>query len=162
MKAAEVKVGNSYEVKVGKNTTAVRVTGVNPKGGWQAVNVKTGKPVNIKSASRIVSTSPVSKPDATKEPGASKPADDKEKPNRAKRGGKLSGLDAAARVLAESGQPLNTTEMVDIMFEKNLWKSDGATPAATIYSAIIREIKTKGSESRFRKEGRGKFTAAKS
>ncbi len=159
MKATEVKTGQTYRVKVGHNSTEVKITSVNPKGGWEAVNVRTGKPVNIKSASRIVSASPVSKPDAIKEPKASKPADDKEKPNRAKRGGKLSGLDAAARVLAESGQPLNTTEMVDIMFEKNLWKSDGATPAATIYSAIIREIKTKGSESRFRKEGRGKFTA---
>lgn len=159
MKATEVKTGQTYRVKVGHNSTEVKIISVNPKGGWEAVNVRTGKPVNIKSASRIVSAS---KPDATKEPGASKPADDKEKPNRAKRGGKLSGLDAAARVLAESGQPLNTTEMVDIMFERNLWKSDGATPAATIYSAIIREIKTKGSEARFRKEGRGKFTAAKS
>jgi hypothetical protein len=37
----------------------------------------------------------------------------------------------------------------------------GATPAATLYSAILREIKAKGKESRFVKTERGKFGLAK-
>ena len=52
-------------------------------------------------------------------------------------------------------------EMVEAMSGKGLWKSSGATPHATIYAAIIREIAKKGSGSRFRKTDRGHFTVAK-
>lgn len=52
-------------------------------------------------------------------------------------------------------------EMVKIMLEKGYWKTDGKTPAATIYSAILMEIKKKGDDSRFRKTERGKFELAK-
>jgi hypothetical protein len=47
-----------------------------------------------------------------------------------------SGLDAAARVLAEAGEPLNTKDMVARMLEVGLWKTKGKTPAATIYTAV--------------------------
>ena len=46
-------------------------------------------------------------------------------------------------------------------FEKAYWTSDGKTPHATIYSAILREIQNKGERSRFRKVERGKFALAK-
>jgi len=72
-----------------------------------------------------------------------------------------SGLDAAVQVLAEAGEPLNTTEMVKRMLEKGLWKTGGKTPAATIYAAIIREIAVKGDKSRFRKTARGHFELGK-
>jgi len=72
-----------------------------------------------------------------------------------------SGLDAAAQVLAEAGEPLNTKDMVERMLAKGLWKTGGKTPAATIYAAIIREIKVKGDDARFRKAERGKFELAK-
>ena len=72
-----------------------------------------------------------------------------------------SGLDAAARVLAETGEPMSTKEIVEVAFAKKYWRSEGATPAATIYSAIIREIAAKGKESRFKKAERGKFVATK-
>ena len=79
----------------------------------------------------------------------------KEKSDKPKR---ISGLDAAAKVLEETGQPMNAKEMVEAALAKNLWKSPGGkTPHATVYSAIIREIAAKGSESRFRKAERGKF-----
>ena len=77
-------------------------------------------------------------------------------------GGKRpSGLDAAAKILAEGGVSLNAKEMVERMLAKGLWKTNGKTPAATIYAAIIREIATKGDASRFCKVERGKFTLAK-
>jgi predicted RNA-binding Zn-ribbon protein involved in translation (DUF1610 family) len=79
----------------------------------------------------------------------------KEKSDKPKR---ISGLDAAAKVLEEIGQPMNAKEMVEAALAKNLWKSPGGkTPHATVYSAIIREIAAKGSESRFRKAERGRF-----
>ena len=73
---------------------------------------------------------------------------------------RTSGLDAAAKVLAAAGKPMTTQEMVKAMFDQGLWSSSGKTPAATIYSAIIREIAAKGEKARFRKTNRGQFELA--
>ena len=71
---------------------------------------------------------------------------------------RVSALDAAARVLAEECRPMTCQEMIDSMAAKGYWASPkGATPAATLYSAILREMNTKGSAARFRKTERGKF-----
>ncbi|HOI56393.1 MAG TPA: winged helix-turn-helix domain-containing protein [Phycisphaerae bacterium] len=75
--------------------------------------------------------------------------------------GKMSGLDAAARVLEEAGQPMNAKTMVETMLAKGYWATDGKTPAATISAAIIREIAKKGGEARFRKTAKGQFERAK-
>ena len=72
-----------------------------------------------------------------------------------------SGLDAAAKVLAEAGEPLSCKAIVECAFEKGYWKTSGKTPAATIYAAIIREIQTKGEGGRFKKVARGRFALAK-
>ena len=72
-----------------------------------------------------------------------------------------SGLDAAVQILTEAGEPLTTGEMVKRMLERGLWSTEGKTPAATIYAAILRECSVKGAESRFRKTERGKFELAK-
>ena len=72
--------------------------------------------------------------------------------------GKLSALDAAAKVLQESGQPMTCQEMIDAMAKKGYWSSPGGrTPAATLYSAILRELKAKGDQCRFVQTERGKF-----
>ncbi len=71
---------------------------------------------------------------------------------------KLSALDAAAQVLAETGQPMACKEMIEAMAQKGYWSSPGGkTPSATLYSAITKEISTKGKESRFKKTDRGRF-----
>ena len=75
--------------------------------------------------------------------------------------GKMSALDAAAKVLGDSKEPMNCVEMIEQMAAKKLWTSPGGkTPQATLYSAILREITTKGKESRFKKVEKGKFTLA--
>jgi short subunit dehydrogenase-like uncharacterized protein len=75
---------------------------------------------------------------------------------------KLSALDAAAKVLAESGAAMTTNEMIAQMAAKGYWTSPGGqTPAATLYSAILRELKSKGKEARFAKTERGKFSLNK-
>ena len=82
----------------------------------------------------------------------------KAKPEKPK---KVSALDAAAKVLAETGEPMNCQEMIDAMAKKGYWTSPGGkTPHATLYSAILREINTKGKDARFKKVERGKFAAA--
>jgi hypothetical protein len=71
---------------------------------------------------------------------------------------KLSAIDAAARLLAETGTAMTTQEMIEAMAAKGYWSSPaGRTPAATLYSAILREITTKGAQARFQKIERGKF-----
>lgn len=74
--------------------------------------------------------------------------------------GKLSGLDAAVKILADAGTPLNAKELVDRMLASGLWTTSGKTPHATIYAAMLRECAAKGNDSRFRKAERGKFTIA--
>ena len=75
-----------------------------------------------------------------------------------KRDGKLSALDAAAKVLAESGEPMTSKAMIDAMANKGYWTSPGGkTPQATLYAAILREIQTKGADARFQKTERGHF-----
>ena len=76
-----------------------------------------------------------------------------------KKADKLSAIDAAAKVLAEAGEPLSTKQMVEAMTAKGYWTSPGgATPHATLYSAISHEIKNKREEARFKKTDRGQFT----
>src|SRR4029077_224292 len=51
--------------------------------------------------------------------------------------GKLSCLDAAARVLASAKEPMTTKALIEAMAEKKLWSSpNGQTPAATLYTVV--------------------------
>jgi hypothetical protein len=85
-----------------------------------------------------------------KAPKAAKPEADA-KPKR------TSALDAAAQVLKDAGEPMQVRAMVEAMKTKGLWSSGAPTPHATLYSAIIREIKNRKGESRFKKTDRGHF-----
>ena len=75
--------------------------------------------------------------------------------------GKMSGLDAAAKVLAEAGEALGCKTIVERALAKGYWKTDGKTPQATVYAAILREIQKKGKDARFKKTERGKFALNK-
>jgi hypothetical protein len=101
----------------------------------------------------------VSKAEATPEPAKTKAA----KTPKAKaepKPKKMSALDAAAKVLGEQGKPMNCHELIEEMSRKNYWTSpNGATPQATLYAAIMREVKAKGKDARFVKTERGKFAA---
>lgn len=89
---------------------------------------------------------------------AGEPKAKKEKPVKAE--GKMSALDAAAKVLGEAGEPMTTKSMIEQMAAKGYWTSPGGkTPAATLYAAILREISNKGDDARFQKADRGLFTA---
>ena len=82
----------------------------------------------------------------------SKKTRDEKKPKR------LSALDAAAKVLAKAGKPMRSRELITAMAKQGLWTSPkGKTPHATLYSAILREITTKGKKARFTKADRGLF-----
>jgi hypothetical protein len=90
----------------------------------------------------------------------SSPTAAKKGPKRAKTDAKMSALDAAAKVLQEADKPLNCQEMIAQMAAARYWTSPGGkTPASTLFSAILRELKLKGAQSRFRKVAKGHFAA---
>jgi hypothetical protein len=100
---------------------------------------------------------------ATKSPKKNVPAAKVTKPKKALDAPpkKLSALDAAVRVLEETKHAMTCPELIEAMAAKSYWSSpEGKTPAATLYSAILRELKTKGKDSRFKKTERGKFKRA--
>jgi hypothetical protein len=164
MKAKDVQIGQVYTIKVAANITGVRITEEHPYGGWSGINIKTNKPVRIRTASRIrglwkkggaESHTPAQV--ATKSAEPNKDTTSSKERDGAKRGG----LNAAARVLTEAGEPLNCKIIVERMLQQGYWTTNGKTPEATLNAAIAREIKIKGDTSRFRKVQRGLFTLAK-
>src|SRR5215471_15901565 len=71
---------------------------------------------------------------------------------------KYSALDAAALVLRENDRPMSCPELIEQMAAKCYWSSPkGKTPSSTLYAAIMREVKLKGTASRFIKTGPGRF-----
>ena len=100
------------------------------------------------------------KPKEPKQPKAAK-APKATKPKPPAKPKKLSGLDAAAKVLVDMGIPMNAKQIMAEVLSRKLWETSGATPESTIYAAMIREIAAKGKESRFVKTERGLFTARK-
>lgn len=215
MKKNDVKVGETYRVKVSGSVADVRITGENPHGGWDGVNVATKRKVRIKSPQRLRGKSParpggkrvvtkaqyeaeakreadiakavdavetgdlakgVTVPTGAKKAKKAakdaKPAAERDTGERGATGGdvgdepkRLSILEAAVKVLEErdpADGPLNCTQMVERITAKGYWSParGGKTPANTLYSAVLREINTKGDASRFDKVERGKFSLA--
>lgn len=126
-----------------KKTTRGKATAATPKSAKPTPSSRTSKRTTTKET---VDEAAPPKPEIDKTPSDTQ----------------LSAIDAAAKVLAESDEPLNTKQMIKAMAEKGYWTSPGGkTPHATLYSAILREIKSKGKDSRFTKVERGKFTRSK-
>jgi len=107
---------------------------------------KSAKESKVKAAAP---ETPVAETAPAAEPKARKKAERKD--------GTMSGLDAAAKVLADAGGPLNCKTIVERDIEKGYWKTNGKTPAGTVYAAILREIQKKGDGARFAKTERGIF-----
>ncbi len=196
MKKAEVKVGETYAVKVSGNVVPVVIDEEHPQGGWVGTNQETNRQVRVKSAQRLrcpwddylaggddalgEEKSPATGRDTglpseahrakegakgeKKSKREAKAKKAKKRATRAKTGAQergLGGLDAAAKVLEKAGEPLSCKAIVERAFAAGYWQSEGKTPHATIYSAILREIQNKGGDARFRKAGRGKFELAR-
>lgn len=65
MKKAEVKLGGTYFAKVSEQVVPVRIERINPYGGWDATNIKTGRTIRIKSPARLRGVAVQRKPTAT-------------------------------------------------------------------------------------------------
>ena len=84
-----------------------------------------------------------------------------EKPATAKKGKparKTSLLDHAVEILKKAKEPMTCKEITEQVMKSTDWTTNGKTPHATLYSAVIREIAEKKAESRFKKMDRGMFS----
>ena len=167
MKQNEVKTGGLYVAKVSDRLVTVRIDSTHTKGGWNATNTATGKRIHVQSAQRL-------RGPAGKKAAAAKDARDARKKDPSPTAGpkpaktkktavekmpeRVGALAAAARVLADVAKPMRSQEMIAAMAEQGLWSSPaGKTPHATLYAAIIREIRDKKGQARFKKVDRGQF-----
>ena len=99
-------------------------------------------------------TKPTTTKPTKKSATVAKPAAKESKPV----GKKLSQLEAAIQILCKSKDPMNCIAMVEAMQVQGLWSTPGgATPEATLYASILREINGKGKDARFKKVDRGLF-----
>ena len=161
MSKSAIRAGDRAFVKVGRNLVEVRVDG-KTEGGWN-VTSRTGKSMTVKTlltaegdtlAAHEADAPAPAQAEAKAKPAAPSP---KAVPQQG-----LGLLSAAAAVLERSDAPMSVKAMIEAAKSEGLWTpGSGKTPEQTLYSAIIREIRDRGGESRFRKDGRGLFAFAK-
>jgi hypothetical protein len=65
--------------------------------------------------------------------------------------------DASRRVLAESDSPMHCSEITEQILSRGYYKTDGATPAATVGAQLAGSIKHDAEKSPFVRVGRGMF-----
>ncbi len=135
-----------------------------PKPEAKAAAPKVDKSPTSKTKTKVAPVAKEAAPDATRanRGGDTAKGDAKPRPVAKSKGDakpkRVSAIDAAVQVLQQAGAPMNTKEMIAAMHEQGLWQSPaGKTPHATLYSAILREMTTKGADARFRKVERGRF-----
>lgn len=173
MRSKDVKIGMLCETVVDDGqTVVVRITSEAKGGGWNAINTTNDKKVKIKNPrdlAPMVSSAAPQENEEEQEDGEDQEVDGGgevadttaetpiPKPRKTKSGA-MTGVDAAAKILFDHGQPMGCQEIVAKAAEDGLWNPAGKTPAATLYSAILREITLKGDQSRFTKVSRGQFS----
>jgi len=175
----EIRLGQCWMVRLSKRDLCVRLESHTPDGGWTARVMSHGRMVTIKNASqllqrcdkvRIYTIAETTKPNRRSHavpPPRNEPMLKKAELKKEKvivkaaipleQSAPLSLLDAAAMVLRESQSALSTREIIALVVERGLWKPTGATPWATLNAELNRNIKTLGTQSRFRKIGRGAY-----
>ena len=175
MKPNSITLGNTYHITLGRNEVLGEVI-AETETGWEVRLTASDKMIKVNNADRFLRKARMiattqDEPDAinatpdakaTKIPTTTEPPQNgnvaTEEPK--KRGGiqgQMSGLDAAARVLTEDNTEMNVRQITEAAIERGYWNPAGATPSATISSAIMREIRDKGEQSRFFKAGKGLF-----
>ena len=162
----EIKTGDTAMLKVGRNEVKVKI--LNPMAGGSAFMVKSlssGKAFMVQG-SRLTMPTDEFEPDepklgetasATVEPETDEMQNPAPEAAPSKR---ISLMDVAVAVLKESGEPMNTREMVKAAIERGYWTPTACkTPEQTLYGNIFREIKTKEHPRIVKSDVKGKFIA---
>ena len=140
-----------------KKKTSPKRKGTNTKSPSKRSSSPKGKGARSPKASKAHTSATKGNVTAKAERQATPPkkaARGNDTPTKPKRAGIL---EAAVRVLKEAKQPKRCSEIIEVMLKKNYWTTGGKTPAATLNSSMIREIRDKGAKSRFKKIERGLF-----
>lgn len=159
---SEIKVGSKVILKVGRNAVEVEI--LKPMADGDAYWVKSiasGKEFMMPSA-RIkvptVSIESVAEPEPIENEAPNPAPECTTAPKKEK---KLSLMDAAVEVLKQSGEPMNTREMVKAATDSGLWiPTDCKTPEQTLYGSIFREMKIKENPRIVKSSVKGKFEYA--
>jgi restriction system protein len=69
----------------------------------------------------------------------------------------MKSLEAVYQVLSEERKPLHIREITNRILTQKLWNTKGKTPAATLVSNLIRDIREHGGSSRFYRAGKNIF-----
>lgn len=159
---SEIKVGSKVILKVGRNAVEVEILKAMADGdAYWVKSIASGKEFMMPSA-RIkvptVSIEPVAEPDPV-EDEAPNPAPECTTAHKKEK--KISLMDAAVEVLKQSGEPMNTREMVKAATDSGLWiPTDCKTPEQTLYGSIFREMKIKENPRIVKSSVKGKFEYA--
>ena len=165
---SEFRIGEIANAKVGRNLVEVEILDCG-EGFFRVKSVSSGREFNTSRLEKInnnqMEEAIMPEDNITTNAEAETNAED-DTPNPApecatkKKEKKVSLLDLAAKILADTGEALNCKELVAKAKEKG-WESTGKTPEQTLYSGIFREIKEKGEASRFKKSAtrKGSFEA---
>ena len=159
---SEIKVGSKVILKVGRNAVEVEILKAMADGdAYWVKSIVSGKEFMMPSA-RIkvptVSIEPVAEPDPVEDEAPNPAPECTTAPKKEK---KLSLMDAAVEVLKQSGEPMNTREMVKAATDSGLWiPTDCKTPEQTLYGSIFREMKIKENPRIVKSSVKGKFEYA--
>ena len=168
---SEFFTGEIANAKVARNLVEVEIIEVCGNGSYKVKSVSSGREFNTSRLEKInnnqmeeaimpednITTNAEAEVNAENEVDTQNPAPECA---TAKKEKKVSLLDLAAKILADTGEALNCKELVAKAKETG-WVSTGKTPEQTLYSGIFREIKEKGEASRFKKSAtrKGSFEA---
>lgn len=168
---SEFFTGEIANAKVGRNLVEVEIIEDCGNGSYKVKSVSSGREFNTSRLEKInnnqmedatmpedtINTTAEAEVNAENEVDTQNPAPECA---TAKKEKKVSLLDLAAKILADTGEALNCKELVAKAKETG-WVSTGKTPEQTLYSGIFREIKEKGEASRFKKSAtrKGSFEA---
>lgn len=159
---SEIKVGSKVILKVGRNAVEVEILKAMVDGdAYWVKSIASGKEFMMPSA-RIkvptVSIEPVAEPDPVEDEAPNPAPECTTAPKKEK---KISLMDAAVEVLKQSGEPMNTREMVKAATDSGLWiPTDCKTPEQTLYGSIFREMKIKENPRIVKSSVKGKFEYA--
>ena len=160
---SEIKVGSKVILKVGRNAVEVEILKAMADGdAYWVKSIASGKEFMMPSA-RIkvptVSIEPVAEPDPVEDEAPNPAPECTTAPKKEK---KISLMDAAVEVLKQSGEPMNTREMVKAATDSGLWiPTDCKTPEQTLYGSIFREMKIKENPRIVKSSVKGKFEYAR-
>ena len=166
---SEFFIGEIANAKVGRNLVEVEIIEDCGNGNYKVKSVSSGREFNTSRLEKINNNHQMEEtimPEDNNTIAEVETNAEVETPNPAsecatvKKEKKVSLLDLAAKILADTGEALNCKELVAKAKETG-WVSTGKTPEQTLYSGIFREIKEKGEASRFKKSAtrKGSFEA---